>query len=85
MLITGLRLPNITDRPDTLLFDWEDFQVAGGLDKLAETIAIRQRFETERNNLTAESKRQEVRTYIGMQPSTGKPCIEKTQGGRTTT
>ena len=35
MLITGLRIPTITDRPETLLFDWEDFDVAGGLDKLA--------------------------------------------------
>ena len=38
VLLTGIRLPNITDRPETLLFDWEDLQVAGGLDKLAEVI-----------------------------------------------
>ena len=55
MLITGFRIPEITDRPETLLFDWKDFDVAGGLDKLAEVIATRQRFETERDNLTAES------------------------------
>ena len=39
MLITGLRIPEITDRPETLLFDWEDFDVAEGLDKLPEVIA----------------------------------------------
>ena len=39
MLITSLRIPEITDRPETLLFDWEDLEVAGGLDKLAEVIA----------------------------------------------
>ena len=33
--LTGLQLPNITDRTETLLFDSEDFLVAGGLDKLA--------------------------------------------------
>ena len=65
VLLTGLRLPNITDRPDTLLFDWEDFEVAGGLDKLAETITTRQHFETERDNLTAESSRQEVERIWG--------------------
>ncbi len=40
MLITGFRIPEITDRSETLLFDWKDFDVAGGLDKLAEVIAI---------------------------------------------
>ncbi|MCY4552290.1 MAG: hypothetical protein OXC79_01340 [Candidatus Poribacteria bacterium] len=38
MLITGLRIPEIIDRPETLLFDWEDLEVAGGLDKLSEAI-----------------------------------------------
>ena len=81
VLITGLRLPNITDRPDTLLFDWEDFQVAGGLDKLAETIAIRQRFETERNNLTAESKRQEVERILGCSPRQANRVLKKLREG----
>ena len=52
----------ITDRPETLLFDWEDLKVAGGLDKLSEAIATRQRFERERDTLTAESSRKEVET-----------------------
>ena len=38
VLLTGMWLPNITDRSETLLFDWEDLQVAGGLDQLAEVI-----------------------------------------------
>ena len=80
MLITSLRIPEITDRPETLLFDWEDFQVAGGLDKLAEAIATRQRFERERDNLTAESSRKKGRDGPRMLPKTGKPSLAKTQG-----
>ena len=48
VLLTAMPLPDITNRPETLLFDWEDFEVAGGLDKLPEIIAERQRFERAR-------------------------------------
>ena len=65
VLLTGLELPNITDRPETLLFDWEDFEIAGGLDKLPEIIATRQHFEAERANLTAESGRDKVQHILG--------------------
>lgn len=65
MLLTGLELPNITDRPETLLFDWEDFEIAGGLDTLPEIIATRQHFEVERANLTAESGRDKVQHILG--------------------
>ena len=44
ILMSSLDIPDITDRPETLLFDWEDFEIAGGLDKLAETVATRERF-----------------------------------------
>ena len=81
VLLTGLRLPNITDRPETLLFDWEDFLVAGGLDTLAETIAIRQRFETERDTLTAESKRQDVERILGCIPRQANRVLQKLRGG----
>ena len=80
VLLTGLRLPNITDRPDTLLFDWEDFQVAGGLDKLPEVIATRQKFETERDTLTAESKRQEVERILGCIPRQANRVLQKLRG-----
>ena len=81
VLLTGLRLPNITDRPETLLFDWEDFEVAGGLDKLPETIAIRQRFETQRDTLTAASKRQEVERILGCIPRQANRVLQKLRGG----
>ena len=65
VLMTSMPLPDITDRPETLLFDWEDFEVAGELNKLAETIATRQHFETEKANLTAESGKDKVQHVLG--------------------
>ena len=65
VLLPGLELANITDRPETLLFDWEDFEIAGGLDKLPEIIGTRQHFEVERANLTAESGRDKVQHILG--------------------
>ena len=81
MLLTGLALPNITDRPETFLFDWEDFEVAGGLDKLPEVIATRERFEAERDNLTAESSRQEVERVLGCSPRAANRVLQRLRGG----
>ena len=82
MLITGFRIPDITDRPETLLFDWRDFDVAGGLDKLSEAIAIRQRFEIERDNLTVESSRMEVERVLGCSPRQANRMLQKMRGGK---
>ena len=81
MLLTGLELPNITDRSETLLFDWEDFEVAGKLDKLPEVIETRQRFETERDNLTAESSRKEVERVLGCSSRQANRFLQKLRGG----
>ena len=81
VFLTGLQLPNITDRPDTLLFDWEDFQIAGGLDKLAETITIRQNFETQRANLTDKSSRQEVERILGCSSRQANRVLQRLRGG----
>ena len=83
MLITGLRLPEITDRPETLLFDWEDLDVAGGLDKLAEVIATRQRFEVERDQLTPESDRKEVERVLGCSTRQANRVLQRMRGGKT--
>ena len=80
MLITGLRVPEITDRPETLLFDWQDLEVAGGLDRLSEAIATRQRFERERDNLTAESSRKEVETVLGCSPRQASRVLQRLRG-----
>ena len=82
MLITGLRIPGITDRPETLPFDWEDFEVAGGLDKLAEVIQTRQRFEKERDNLTPESGRKKVERVLGCSPRQANRVLQRLRGGK---
>ena len=81
VLLSSVPLPDITDRPETLLFDWADFEVAGGLDKLAEVIAERQRFETERDNLTAESDREKVEQVLGISSSQANRVLMKLRGG----
>ena len=83
ILISSLAIPDITDRPDPLLFDWEDFEVAGGLDRLPEVIATRQRFETERDNLTAESSREKVEQVLGCSSRQANRVLQKLRGGKT--
>ncbi len=82
MLLTGLRIPGITDRPETLLFDWADFDVAGRLDKLAEVIATRQRFEVERDQITPETKRKEVERVLGCSTRQANRVLRKLRGGK---
>ena len=81
VLVADMELPDITDRPETLLFDWEDFEVAGGLEKLSEVIATRQRFEKERDNLTAESSRNEVERILGCSARQANRVLQKIRGG----
>ena len=83
VLVSSLALPDITDRPETLLFDWEDFEVAGGLHKLPEVIATRQHFETERDNLTAESSREKVEQVLGCSSRQANRVLQRLRGGRT--
>ena len=82
VLLSSVSLPDITDRSETLLFDWEDFEVAGGLDKLPEIIAERERFETERDNLTAESDREQVEQIMGVSRSQANRILMKFRGGK---
>ena len=82
MLITGLRIPEVTDRPETFLFDWEDFEIAGGLEKLAEAIQTRQRFERERDNLTAESSRKTVEAVLGCSTRQANRVLQRLRGGK---
>ena len=81
VLLTSVSLPNITDRPETLLFDWEDFEVAGGLDKLPEVIATREGFEAERDKLTAESSREEVERVLGCSERQANRVLQRLRGG----
>ena len=81
VLISSLEIPDITDRPETLLFDWEDFEVAGSLDTLAETIATRQQFEAEREQITAETPRKEVERILGCSSRQANRVLNKLRGG----
>ncbi len=82
VLLTGMPLPSITDRPEVLLFDWEDFEIAGGLDKLPEVIVERQRFEIERANLTMESGRDKISQVLGVSISQANRILTKLRGGK---
>ena len=81
VLVSSMELPDITDRPETLLFDWEDFEVAGGLHKLTETIRTRERFEAERANLTADTRRDEVERILGCSSRQANRALQKLRGG----
>ena len=81
VLISSLEIPDITDRPETLFFDWEDFLVAGSLENLAETISIRQAFEAERENLTAQTPRTEVERVLGCSSRQANRVLKKLRGG----
>ena len=81
VLMSNLEIPNITDRPETLLFDWEDFEVAGGLEKLTETIKTRQRFEAERENITVDTSRQDIERILGCSARQANRVLNKLRGG----
>ena len=81
VLISSLAIPDVTDRPETLLFDWEDFEVAGGLHKLPEMIATREHFEAEREKLTAESSREEVERVLGCSSRQANRILKEFRGG----
>lgn len=81
VLLNNFDLPDITDRPETLLFDWEDFEIAGGLDKLEETIRTRERFEAERANLNADTPRKEVERVLGCSSRQANRVLNKLRGG----
>ena len=53
VILTSLLIPGITDRPETKLFDWEDYEIAGDLANLADVIAIRERYEADRDALSS--------------------------------
>lgn len=80
ILISSLELPNITNRAETLLFDWEDYEIAGELDKFAKTIRTRQRYETERENITTETSKEEVQRILGCSVRQAYRFLQKIRG-----
>ena len=82
VLITSVPLPGITDKPEALLFDWADFEIAGSLDKLPEVIATRERFEAESAALTADSSREDVERVLGCSSRQANRILKKFRGGK---
>ena len=81
VLVTSVPLPDITDRPETLLLDWEDFEIAGSLDKVPEAVAIRERFEIERAHITADTSKTEVERILGCSARQAYRVLHKLRGG----
>ena len=81
VLLTVLLVSDITDRAETLLFDWVDYEVAGNLDNLAETIRVRESFEAARDNLTGTSKKEEVQQILGCSPRQANRVLMALRGG----
>ena len=57
VVLTAVRLPNLTDRTEAVLFDLTDWEIADGLDKLPETVSNREQETIElmylaKNNLS---------------------------------
>ncbi len=81
VLISSLEIPDITDRHQTILFDWEDFEIAGSIGKLAETIKTRQQYEKDRENITAETSRIEIERILGCSPRIANSLLQQLRGG----
>ena len=82
ILNTVLRIPSITDAPETELFDWEDFEIAGGLDELPETIRIREGYEAEYENMDASWSRKRVEYLLGVSKAQANRILMRLRGGK---
>ena len=82
VLNTVLRIPLVTDAPETELFDWEDFEIAGGLDELSETIRIREGFEAEYANIDASWNRKRVEYLLGVSKAQANRILMRLRGGK---
>ena len=66
ILNTAFRIPGITDAPETQLFDWEDFEIAGGLANLDATIAQREAYETRASEINGTSMPYQIMQVLGV-------------------
>ena len=82
ILNTALRIPSVTDAPETELFDWEDFEIAGGLDELPETIRIREGYETEYANMDASWSRKRVEYLLGVSKAQANRILMRLRGSK---
>ncbi len=82
ILNTPLRIPSITDAPETELFDWEDFEIANGLDELSETIRIREDHEAEYANMDASWSRKRVEYLLGVSKAQANRILMRLRGSK---
>ncbi len=82
ILNTALRIPSVTDAPETELFDWEDFEIAGGLDELSETIRIREGYEAEYANMDASWSRKRVEYLLGVSKAQANRILMRLRGSK---
>ena len=82
VLNTALRIPSVTDAPETELFDWEDFEIAGGLDALSKTIQIREGYEAEYANMDASWSRKRVEYLLGVSKAQANRILMRLRGSK---
>lgn len=82
ILNTPLRIPSVTDAPETELFDWEDFEIAGGLNELSETIRIREKYEVEYASMDASWNRKRVEYLLGVSKAQANRILMRLRGGK---
>ncbi len=81
ILNAPLWIPYITDAPETVLFDWEDFEIVGGLDRLSETIAQREAYEVEYTEMDASWDRERIEFLLGVSASQANRILRRLRGG----
>ena len=81
ILNTPLQMPYLTDAPETMLFDWEDLEIAGGLDQLSETIAQREAYQDEYAEMDASWSRERIEFLLGVSASQANRILKRLRGG----
>ena len=81
ILNTPLQMPYITDAPETMLFDWEDLEIADGLDRLSETIVQREAYQAEHAEMDASWSRERVEFLLGVSASQANRILQRLRGG----
>lgn len=85
IFLTNFFVPDITNRQQTLLFDWVDLEIAGSLDKLPEIISAREHYETKLSEITENTDRTEVEHILGSSARTANRLKRKLRGNMSRT
>ena len=77
---TALWLTDITDAPETRLFDWEDFEIAGGLQRLDTVIERREQHEAEAAKIDKTWLPYQVMPVLGVDYKTAERLLIEVYG-----